>query len=442
MKRLIFLIAIIPNIFFGQHTIRGTFSPAADFKAVLLYKITPSKLEYIENAMLKEDGSFELKLDSTATKGMYKLIYALPEDEHFIDIIYNGNEDIEFTFNLNDNVVYKSSKENKLITSYMHSMAMIQQSINNFYAQKSEDYKVLESIFKTQRETQTNFEGAALGTIALHFIEANRFYIPEKQEDVKTYMNNLETHFFDYVDFSNEVLQSSNFLRERMFNYVFRSSHEGLDDVSNYKKNIDVFYKAMNEAPLNIKSNLLLELWERMGKDGFEEVANYIADSYLIDIAKLQNNKDLVYKLTTFRNISIGRKAPDFSFEIKENNKNTIKKLSELQGAENYIIVFWSSTCAHCLHELPQLHDFIKTQEKDKLKVIAIGLEGEANNWSDTITKFPDFINVFGEGKWENVIGDDYGVTATPTYFILNKDKEIIARPDDVVALKAFYQKD
>jgi len=442
MKRLIFLIAIIPNIFFGQHTIKGTFTPAADFKAVLLYKITPSKLEYIENAMLKEDGSFELKLDSTATKGMYKLIYALPEDEHFIDIIYNGNEDIEFTFNLNDNVVYKSSKENKLMASYMHSMAMIQQSINNFFAQKSEDYKALESIFKTQRETQTNFEGAALGTIALNFIEANRFYIPEKQEDVKTYMNNLEAHFFDYVDFNNEVLQSSNFLRERMFNYIFRLSQEGLDKVSNYKKNIDVFYKAMNEAPLNIKSNLLLELWERMGKDGFEEVANYIADSYLIDIAKLQNNKELVYKLTTFRNISIGHKAPDFSFEIKENNKSIIKKLSELQGAENYVIVFWSSTCAHCLHELPQLHDFVKSQEKDTLKVIAIGLEGEANNWKDTITKFPDFINVFGEGKWENVIGDDYGVTATPTYFILNKEKEIIARPDDIVELKTFYQKD
>src|SRR5690606_1245915 len=259
--------------------------------------------------------------------------------------------------------------------------------------------------------------------------------------DVKTYMANLETHFFDHVDFSNEVLQSSNFLRERMFDYVFRVSHDGSDEASNYKKNIDVFYKAMNEAPLNIKGNLLLELWERMGLDGFEEVANYIADSYLIDIAKLQNNKDLVYKLTTFRNISIGRKAPDFSFEMKENNKNTIKKLSELQGAENYIIVFWSSTCAHCLHELPQLHDFIKSQEKDKLKVIAIGLEGEANNWKDTVTKFPDFINVFGEGKWDNVIGDDYGVTATPTYFILNTDKEIIARPNDFLVLREFYEK-
>ncbi|WP_111307830.1 TlpA family protein disulfide reductase [Confluentibacter sediminis] len=439
MKRLFFIFLLVPSLFFAQHTLKGTFTPAEDFKAVLLYKIEPSKLNYIDNATLK-DGRFELKLDSNVKPGMYKLIYALPQEENYIDIIYNGKEDIAFTFNVENNVVYQSSSENKLMASYMHSMAMIQQSLSNFFSQKGQDPKVLASIFKTQKETQTNFEEAAKGTIALNFIKANTFYIPEKEEDVKTYMNNLETHFFDHVDFKNEVLQSSNFLSERMFNYVFKLSHQGLDKVSNFKKNIDVFYKAMSEAPLNIKSSLLLELWERMGKDGFEEVANYIADTYLIDIAKLENNQELVYKLTTFRNISLGHKAPDFSFEVLENGKKIAKKLSQLEGAENYIVVFWSSTCSHCLHEIPILEDFVKTQEKGKLKVIAVGLESEANNWKDTITKFPDFIHVFGEGKWENKIGDDYGVTATPTYFILNKDKEIIARPDDVVALKAYFE--
>lgn len=439
MKRLIFLIAIIPNIILAQHTIKGTFSPAENFNAIILYKITPSKLDYIDNARIKKDGTFELKLDASAAAGMYKLIYALPEEEHYIDIIYNGEEDIEFTFNLTDNVAFKTSKENKLMASYMKSMALIQQSINNFYAQKSDDYKALESLFKTQRDTQNNFEGAGLGTIALNFVKANRFYVPEKYEDAKNYRANLETHFFDHVDFTNEVLQSSNFLRERMYHYVFHISEDGINEISNYKKNIDVFYKAMNAAPLNIKGNLLLELWERMVKNDSEEMANYIADSYLIDIAKLQNNKDLVYKLTTFRNISIGKKAPDFSFEVTENNKSTITRLSELQGAENYIVVFWSSTCGHCLHELPQLHDYLKNQDKRHIKVIAIGLEGEANNWKDTVKKFPDFINVFGEGKWENVIGDDYGVVATPTYFILNKDKEIIAKPNDFLVLREYY---
>src|SRR5690606_38635564 len=199
MKRLIFLIAIIPNIILAQHTIKGTFSPAKDFNDVIIYEITPSALEYIDNAKIQEDGSVELKLEASANKGMYKIVYALPEDEHYIDIIYDAEEDIEFTFNLNDNVAFKTSKENKLMASYRHSMALIQQSISNFYSQKSEDYQALESIFKTQRDTQANFEGAALGTLASNFIKANRFYVPEKYEDAKTYMANVEAHYFDYV---------------------------------------------------------------------------------------------------------------------------------------------------------------------------------------------------------------------------------------------------
>ncbi len=34
-------------------------------------------------------------------------------------------------------------------------------------------------------------------TIALHFIKANKPYIPEEFEDIKTYINNLKYHFFD-----------------------------------------------------------------------------------------------------------------------------------------------------------------------------------------------------------------------------------------------------
>lgn len=440
MKRFIFLLAIIPNLFFGQHTIKGTFTPAEEFKALLLYKIEPSKLNYIDNARLKNDGSFELKLDASSTPGMYRLIYALPEEDNNFDIIYNGNEDIELTFDIENGVVYQSSRENKLLASYIHSMSLVQQSLNNYFSKGSQDEDALAAIFKTQKETQENFEAAAMGTLALNFIKANRFYVPENVEDVKTYMNNIEAHFFDHVDFTNEVLQSSNFFNERMFNYVLNMTHEGLDQEANYKRNTDDFYKAMAEAPIKVKEGLLLDLWQYMADEGFEEVANYIAENYLIAIAKEQNNEELVTKLTVFKNISLGHKAPDFSFEVEENGQKLTKKLSDLQMANSYIVVFWSSTCSHCLEQIPQLASFVKTQEEGKIKVVAIGLENIEGPWKRAIQDLPDFIHVFGDEKWDNPIGDAYGVTATPTYFILNKDKEIIARPEEIEHVKAFFE--
>lgn len=440
MKRFIFLLAIIPNLFFGQHTIKGTFTPAEEFKGLLLYKIEPSKLNYIDNARLKNDGSFELKLDASSTPGMYRLIYALPEEDNNFDIIYNGNEDIELTFDIENGVVYQSSRENKLLASYIHSMSLVQQSLNNYFSKGSQDEDALAAIFITQKETQENFEAAAMGTLALNFIKANRFYVPENVEDVKTYMNNIEAHFFDHVDFTNEVLQSSNFFNERMFNYVLNMTHEGLDQEANYKRNTDDFYKAMAEAPIKVKEGLLLDLWQYMADEGFEEVANYIAENYLIAIAKEQNNEELVTKLTVFKNISLGHKAPDFSFEVEENGQKLTKKLSDLQMANSYIVVFWSSTCSHCLEQIPQLASFVKTQEEGKIKVVAIGLENIEGPWKRAIQDLSDFIHVFGDEKWDNPIGDAYGVTATPTYFILNKDKEIIARPEEIEDVKAFFE--
>lgn len=439
LKQIVALVFLIPTMFWGQHTIKGTFSPPEDYNIALLYKVTPTVSEYVTNGEIK-DGKLELKLDSTVTKGMYRIVYAIPQEDYNFDVIYNGKENIELSFNSETGVEFQSSSENKLLASYTNSMSMITHSIGKFYRENSADTLSLKSIFKTQKEAQTNFEDLAKGTIALEFIKANRPYIPENYEDVKTYVNHLKAHYFDYVDFNNKTLQSSNFLEERMLNYVFGMSSESDDDITNYKNNIDVFCEAMTKAPNETKRVLLIDLWQQMVDLGFEGVANYISENHLIPIAKQLNDDELIDGLTLFKNTSVGELAPDFSFEIKKDKKLSTQKLSELNAAENYIVLFWSSTCSHCLDEIPQLHAFVKEQEAGKLKVIAIGLEEEPNAWKSLTYDYPEFIHVYGESKWENKIGDSYGVTATPTYFVLDKDKKIIAKPEDVETLKAFFE--
>lgn len=442
LKRIVALVVLLPSILFAQHTIKGVFSPAKDYNVALLYKVTPTISQYISNTEVEEDGSFEFLLDSTATKGMYRVVYAIPQEDYNFDIIYNQKEDIQLTFNSETGVEFQSSVENKLIASYTNSMSMVTHSIGKFYREKSTDTLALETIFKTQRETQSSFESAAKETMALHFIKANRPYIPEAFEDVKTYVDNLKTHYFDHIDFNSEILQSSSFLEERMSNYVYGMSTEGKDEESNYKDNIDVFYEAMKSIPNEVKRILLVDLWQQMRDLGYESVANYISETYLIDIALILNDQELVQGLLAFMNTSVGVKAPDFSVELVKEDKKITKKLSELNLAENYIIVFWSSTCSHCLEEVPKLQEFIKIQEKNAMQVIAIGLEEKPNHWESLIRAYPEFIHIYGAGKWENEIGNKYAVNATPSYFVLNEKKEIIAKPENIEDLKTFFEKE
>lgn len=435
-KRIIFLVFLLPSILFSQHTIKGIFPNAKDYKYVLLYKIMPLSTSYITDAKINEDGSFILNLDASVTAGMYKIVYAIPKEEYNFDIIYNAKEDIEFTFDSETGITYQESVENKLLTGYTSSMSMISQSIANFFRKQSTDTTALNSIFKTQRETQESFEEAAKETIALEFIKANKPYIPVHFDDVATYIKNLEKHFFDHVDFNNVTLQSSDFLVQRMYNYVLGMGNDNHDISASYKQNIDVFCSAMADAPLAIKSSLLIQLWQSMADSDFESVANYISDTYLIDIAKTLKDQDLVDSLIQFKNTSKQSKAPDFYLDKNKSKK----KLSDLSGAEYYILVFWSSTCSHCLKEVPELESFVKTQKEGELKVIAIGLEDDDKIWINKIKEFPDFIHVLGLGKWDNEIGNMYDIKATPTYFILDKNKRIVAKPTDIEALKSFFE--
>jgi len=439
LKRIVALAVLLPSILFAQHTIKGTFSPAEAYNMALLYKVTPTVSSYITHSEIK-DGKLEFKLDSTATKGTYRVVYAIPQEDYNFDIIYNEKEDIVFTYTAETGAAFQSSTENKLLASYTNSMSMIIHSIGKFFREQSTDTLALEAIFKTQKESQESFEELAKETIALHFIKANKSYIPEVFENVETYTNNLKIHYFDAVDFNNETLQSSSFLEERMINYVFGMSSDTEDEVANYKTNIDVFCNTITELPAEIKRILLASLWQQMADLGLENISNYISENYLLDIAKTLKDQEMVDGLILFKNISIGNKAPDFSFEIEENEKIITNKLSELDISENYIIVFWSSTCSHCLVEIPQLKAFVETLEEGTVKVIAIGLENEPYKWKDLTYEYPDFIHVYGEGKWDNEIGNNYGVTGTPTYFILNKDKEIIARPENFEALKPYFK--
>jgi len=440
LRKMVFVIALMPMLITAQHTIKGTFSPAEDYKFAILYKVTPTTSLYIANTQVDDNGGFEFQLDSTITQGMYRLVYAVPQEEFNFDIIYNGKEDVSLTFDVETGVTYTTSIENTLVNSYTKSMSLVSQSIGNFFRQESMDSLALTSIFKTQHETQIAYEKAAEETIALQFIKANEPYIPQGFEDITTYISNLKLHFFDHVDFDNEILQSSNFLIERALNYVFGMAAKGDDEIASYEKNIDELYFAMKDASLIVKRSLLEVLWQQMVDANFEPVANYIAETYLIEIAQDLNDTQLVEGLKLFKNLSIGKKAPQFSIEVNEGNKQVLKSLYEINTAEQYVIVFWSSTCAHCLDEIPKVQTYVKSLENGRMQVIAIGLEDEPYRWKNETYKYPSFMHVLGLEKWDNEIGVRYNVTATPTYYVLDRDKNIIAKPYDFEAFKKFME--
>jgi thiol-disulfide isomerase/thioredoxin len=435
LHKILFLVFFFPLAAIAQHTIKGNFSPAENYKWAVLYKVSPTILQYKTDTKIDEEGNFTITLDADISKGMYRLVYAVPQDIFNFDIIYNGEEDIVLSFNQDKGVEFVISKENLLLASYEKEMRTVQNQIVEQYAN---GYESVSSKFATLKNLQKSFEKKAKGTIALEFIKANKPYIPESSQDIAAYIKNNKKHYFENFDINNTTLQESSFIANYAYNYIIGFSSDKDDASTAIKDNIDTFQEQLKYSDPIFQKAQWIKLWQKFVDADRAHTANYISEYYLIPLAKSSNDEGLIEELTLFKNMTLGNKAVNFCWEDVVDIKSILKNLHEIDVAENYIIVFWSSGCSHCLNEVPKLHSKISSMEKGAYKVIAVGLEDDPFPWRSTIRDFPEFINVLGLGKWQNEIAKNYGVNATPTYIILDKDKKITARPeelDDVLKL-------
>lgn len=419
---------LFPTLLLSQHSISGKLSPAKEFSYAFLYHSTPTGNEYTDRSKVEEDGSFSIGLDSVAPSGIYKIVYAIPPEDYNFDLIYNSKEDVVLTFDLENGLEFTESNENKLWSSYTKSMELVNRAISNYYTKESTDINVFNDIFKTLKETQEAYENASKGTLAATFIKANRPYIPSSFENISTYSKNLKQNYFQNVNFEDPLLQSSDFLTDRVLAYVFSMTFQTSNE--SYKQDIDQIVNLMSKANAKVKTSLLQTIWQRFAESNHDDMANYITDNYLLDLSNETGYTQLAEILINFKNNSIGNQAQNFDIHDQITGKTTT--LYDLHGAEQYLIIFWSSTCSHCEEELP----IVKSLLSKNIKVVAIGIEDNSDNWKKAIKNFPNFIHVLALEKWNNSIVNAYSVNATPTYFLLDVDKKIIAKPFDLEALK------
>ena len=196
MKKIFFLFLIfVINIGFSQYSISGNLTPTKDFKWLIAYKLTPTGQNYIADTEVTE-GYFNLKLPVTAQPGMYRLVYAVPQDEYFIDVIYNKKEDIEFNFDLDQGINFIKSEENLLYTNYLDEINSAQNELLDYYSTGRISQNEFNEITDQLRNVQNRYEAIAPESIAHQFISSNRNYVPESQVPLETLLQNKKSSSF------------------------------------------------------------------------------------------------------------------------------------------------------------------------------------------------------------------------------------------------------
>lgn len=115
------------------------------------------------------------------------------------------------------------------------------------------------------------------------------------------------------------------------------------------------------------------------------------------------------------------------------------------------IICFWDPTCGHCKEEVPRLNLLYQQKwKKDGIKIVGVMTDGGKDNWIKFIREngLKDWIHIYQtEETRESILKSNkpgfrqlYDVYQTPTIYLLDKDKNIIAKKLSFQQLDEFIE--
>jgi len=444
-KKFLFLFFAISLSIQSQNSVKGKLAPDSDYKWVILYQLKGANQVYIANTTLQE-GSFELEFPENAENGMYRLTYDL-ENSGFVNFLYN-KENVELNFDPtypSGTLRFETSNENKIYNEYVIKSETSQQRLDSlqvvyFRLQNEEEQLKTANSFKVEAKNrkglQEMYEDLSKGKLANNFIKAERNFVADSIfESPQEYLNSIKNHYFDYIDFSDEALYNSTYFSEKIIDYVFylNSSDDVEVQQQLFKRNVEDVIEKIGDNTY-IKSEILTVLLHAFAQIENVEVIEYLIEKHYLKQEEKYKDQKFIDEIKLKIKLAVGKAAPDFSWE----EEGTKVWLSKMDNAEKYVLVFWSTTCSHCLNEVPQLYEF--TKDKEDVHVIAVALENDEFGFNYHTKDFVNWTNILGLNKWQNKIARDYEINSTPTYFVLDADKKIIAKPDYFTDVKDFLE--
>ncbi len=446
MLKYLFLSAmLLCGATYAQYSVKGKIEPGQDYSWILLYKLENGSQTYVDNADVV-DGKFEFKIGESEPAGIYRAYYQL-ENNLFVEFIYN-KEEVAFSFhpeNPSGSISFSQSEENSIYQEHYSTVSSLQRGIDSLQvlffrtedpAQEAEIRKNYQELLAEQKSKQAYFENISKGKIANHFIRASaQFNAPLPVKLPEEYIKGIKSHYFDAIDVNDRLLSHSTFINDRLIDYVFY-----LHQADNPESQNQLQQEAIAESvawigdDYDILKNFEESLLEEYRLQENVPMIYYVVDNYYNKLPAQYQDDALKEKVVATLKTAVGLQAPDISWDMDGESQS----LTGLTGYDYYVVVFFSSGCGHCQTEMPQFYQFISGIEN--IQVLAIGLEDDREQWESMAGGYHEFINVIDLEKWSSQRVKDYGVQGIPSYFILDKDKKILAKPQDFDELRSLFE--
>ena len=399
-------------------------------------------LEVVDSVMMSQDKRVEF--NSVLTKGMYQLeteygptVDLLYDDEPvkmIVKDIYDNNT-IEFIASMAnaDWQVYKKFREQTLNQLNMLKPILRKYDARSeFYADAIKEYGMLQDKFVAFTDSLMLNDN-----YASNLIRVDRFTPLNLDVDFKTQRKELIANYFNDVDFNDVSLVPTDVMTNKVFDFLsiqITSEQNKDQQIMSLILGVD---NVLNRATVNFEMYKFLYqfLFETFKELNINEVVDYLTRipySEEIDCAEEQYNELL--SIAEFNSRArVGSVAKNIS------GKTIFDQDFDLYSIDNdyTIVYFWSYTCEHCRENLGELKLFL--DENPDFSMVAVSVKGDLKKIKNIVKKNKISGYFYHDGlEWDSPYVDDYAVTATPSFYLLDNENKIVFKPFDFNELVDF----
>ena len=438
--------------FLYAQSIKGNFKSLANqemmlegFQGLKNYPITKTKID--------EKGDFKLSY-STADYGMG---YLMSADQKIFLVLLTG-EDIELVGEaFSDPKMIKITKgqENQWFEQYAKEHPKREQALSAWYY--LEKMYTLEPLFAVQDHVATSIQTEkkrikAQDAAFLAKLPQSSYvswFLPTRKlvSAVSTVAQNQPEEIpatiaaFRALNYTDQRLYKSGLFKDALESHywLLENSGKSLDSVFiEMQKSIDAMM--INLVKDNKKRDeVIAYLFELLERHSLFSASEYLALKVL-NQTSCTIDSDLARQLESYRAMKKGNIAPDIAFQeqgyVNGGKQNRLNSLSQIQTPYT-LVVFGASWCPKCTEELPPLIQNYSKWKNLGIEVVYVSLDTDTANFEQAVKSYP-FFAYCDYKKWESTPVKNYYVFGTPTFYLLNQQREIILRPNTIAQMDAW----
>lgn len=434
------LLFLMPLCIYSQ-TVSATFFNLPQQK-VYLNAYTGFYMEVLDSVMMSQDKRVDF--NTPLKQGMYELETEYGET---LDFLYDNSavKIIVKDFYDSASVEFINSQLNTDWNAYnifkdqvLKSMEMLKPILRN-YDKETEFYNTAKNEYNSLQDKFISFTDSLMthDNYASKLIKADRFLPLNLDDDLDKQRDYLIVNFFNDVDFNDLSLIPTNVIADKTLDFLSilqTPEHDHDQQIMSLILGID---NVLHRATVNYEmyKYLFQFLIEGFNELGYEDIVDYMSRvpySEEVDCTEEQYNELL--SIVEFNSrVRLGSIAKNIAGTTIFDQDFELYELED----EFTIIYFWSYTCDHCRYTLKHLKNFL--DENNNFSLVAVSVKGDLRKIKNLVKKEKIDGYFYHDGlEWDSPVISDYAVTATPTFFLLDKDKKIIYKPFDFKELADF----